>query len=518
MKAALSHAKSVNDVPKTKEQIKDELRKYYLGDIHTLIRQQNENEDIAQSVKFYEWTNCYVFKNPDAQKKQKWIDVKTAKEHIISSFKPVECENDLQKAKMQHAHEEVVTEILEQMEKNEKGKIKLYKGGRFTPVEKTENSNEMKKLEQTEDPNKIDTSPKWIDHGPYPRDVSSLVYNIFIHRINIGLMLDSESIISLDGQKIYVVVLADEGDLRRTAEDSKYTMQMAIGLTDLTSLEPCDIFLRPLRKCDTQHEEIEKIEKELEEYYAVVEGNVAELIKEEPMEYQPESGILGDITEEEWRTYHEYLKIIQEGYAEFKTHTYNRPHMKGVHLRNLAVNAMNKANENRPGKAGRLYNLWERLGVYKAIGAYADFKDIPEKEYLWRRYISDETLRRSIFRDSDRIKLTNIIINKQIHNKMLVERGYLLTEFNFHNEFDLFGTYRFDFHERENEMEAAELELQAQALFQEEIPQGLVKYWKWILPPITKVRNYFGEKIAMYFQFLNFTVMLLIFPSIVGIV
>ena len=53
---------------------------------------------------------------------------------------------------------------------------------------------------------------------------------------------------SLDGSYIFVVVKADEGDLKSTAEEVQFTMQMDIGLTDLTSLEPCDKYYRPFRK------------------------------------------------------------------------------------------------------------------------------------------------------------------------------------------------------------------------------------------------------------------------------
>jgi len=41
--------------------------------------------------------------------------------------------------------------------------------------------------------------------------------------------------------------------------------------------------------------------------------------------------------------------------------------------------------------------------------------------------------------------------------------------------------------------------------------------WRWFLPPVTKVRNYFGEKIAFYVHYLNFLTLLLIIPAIVGI-
>ena len=38
-----------------------------------------------------------------------------------------------------------------------------------------------------------------------------------------------------------------------------------------------------------------------------------------------------------------------------------------------------------------------------------------------------------------------------------------------------------------------------------------------IIPPVTKIRNYFGEKVALYFSFLSFYTIMLIIPSIIAI-
>ena len=252
---------------------------------------------------------------------------------------------------------------------------------------------------------------KWIDHGSQSRDLTTLVMNIFLRKLNVGLSLETAQLISLDGNSIYIVVKADFKDLKKIAEESQYSMQLAIGLTDLSSLEPCDKYLRPLRKWDSERADIDELQKSLEEYYAIVEGNIQELLNEKPLEYNNDGLAIGEITDQEWETYHQYLVLLKEGYEDFKSHTYNKPHIKGVHLKTLALKWLSEVNKNRNNK-GKLYNLWDRSGIDYPIGAYADFDDSPDIEFYWRQYIQDETLNRNIFRDTDKIKLTHILIQK----------------------------------------------------------------------------------------------------------
>ena len=228
-------------------------------------------------------------------------------------------------------------------------KLNKYKGGRFVKIEPEEEKEEIvdKNKKKKEDEKTLD--PTWLDNGPYPRDLTTLVFNVFLHKINVGLSLESRTIMSANGNHIFVVIRADEGDLKQTAEKNNYTMQLAIGLTDLSSLEPCDPFYKPFRKCENKPKEILDLEKDLEEYFSVVEGNVAALLREEPTDYNVKEGVQGQITNSDLITYREYLRLIKDGYKDFKKHTYKRPHMKGVHLKTMASKALEEAN--RLGKA-----------------------------------------------------------------------------------------------------------------------------------------------------------------------
>ena len=70
---------------------------------------------------------------------------------------------------------------------------------------------------------------------------------------------------------------------------------------------------------------------------SVIEGNIQELLNEKPLEYNNDGLAIGEITNQEWETYHQYLVLLKEGYEDFKSHTYNKPHIKGVHLKTLAL-------------------------------------------------------------------------------------------------------------------------------------------------------------------------------------
>jgi hypothetical protein len=214
----------------------EELRAYYSGQVDKVKHYESKLEEEGLHI-YYEWIHCYAFKNPDAQKDEKLIDSKEAIKRINSCFKPMRLENDIQSITMQRAHEEVLREIISGME-NEHGKVKINKGGRFKRIDKQSTTDSKQKLDEEETKEEIDITPNWFDHGPEPKDLITLVLNIFLYRINVGLSLESLTVMSINGDYIYIVVKADEQDLRRIAEESNYTMQLAIGLTDLTSLEP----------------------------------------------------------------------------------------------------------------------------------------------------------------------------------------------------------------------------------------------------------------------------------------
>ena len=85
---------------------------------------------------------------------------------------------------------------------------------------------------------------------------------------------------------------------------------------------------------------------------------------------------------------------------------------------------------------GKLKTLWVRLGFgKKGIGAYADFKDNAELRFVWRGYVTDESLDRLPFRGVDRIKLTNMMLERMIHMRNAIRSTMITEVFPFHNAF-----------------------------------------------------------------------------------
>ena len=86
---------------RTKNDFKEELRKYYNGNSTicdvTQLSDTNQRNDQYEKFKFWDWNYCYAFKNPDVQKKDSAMDIEDAFEQVNNLFKPNEYPNEIEK-------------------------------------------------------------------------------------------------------------------------------------------------------------------------------------------------------------------------------------------------------------------------------------------------------------------------------------------------------------------------------------------------------------------------------------
>jgi anoctamin-10 len=113
------------------------------------------------------------------------------------------------------------------------------------------------------------------------------------------------------------------------------------------------------------------------------------------------------------------------------------------------------------------------------------------------------------------------MVERAIHVRNASRSKLLVDLFPFHNKFALRGTRRMEDKDLKKVQVINQLkgdQLAHDDIFADEIPKGLTKYWRGIIHcPATKIRDYFGEKIAMYFSFLSYYTFYLIFPGVLGI-
>ena len=206
--------------------------------------------------------------------------------------------SETEQAMHRKAEEEVILKILHEMG-HKKGYHKLNKGGRFIPIPSKDQKVQTLETDQQQS-SEIDFNsktgshiiqavtniqpktyckipPSWIDTGPRPKDVTSLILNILIYKFMHHLSLDCKLIMKRDGKSILILIRADEKDLKRVAEYEKYLFQLSVGSTDASSLEPCDEMLVPYRLLRKGNAKINVYEKRLKQLWIILDGESLDL-------------------------------------------------------------------------------------------------------------------------------------------------------------------------------------------------------------------------------------------------
>ncbi|CAD8121664.1 unnamed protein product [Paramecium sonneborni] len=262
------------------------------------------------------------------------------------------------------------------------------------------------------------------------------------------------------------------------------------------------------------------------------------------------------ITDEEWQVYYLYLESIL--CFGKKIQWAKEQKMKEV-IDNIAflyklvfLKALGDANqiwyaENQNfwrefnGDKRIIFNLWGRLNITPVAPYTEYFKSTGSAgSSLWRKYEINENKHRSEFINMEKIKITNSIILKHINILKMLQMQYIFAYFPIHDLHQLKGQgelkkqffeplkkngfiidketsegekYLRDlFKELADEAESTDFDsesLEKESQFNYRVPWDI---------PIDSIRDYFGEKIALYFNFLNYYAKQLWYMAIISIV
>ncbi|KDO32354.1 hypothetical protein SPRG_02832 [Saprolegnia parasitica CBS 223.65] len=309
-----------------------------------------------------------------------------------------------------------------------------------------------------------------------------LIARAVAKRIQLVCGLSTTMFHSQDGKQILVLIQADEGDLRIQAERTKYRLQTsnkpfssvhADKLARIAAANPTENVLSDAKThllATRGHTKGISVKNE-EQQTALLTR--AESVEDDEPEMDP------------W--------LISRG-AEYQVKLYKALMMWG---HNEAADGL------FPPPATPetlLMSAWQRFrneliyiprDPYNYFALYTAFKSDPKLQPYYRHHpgtaasASEDTL----FRSVDRIRLVHSILDEHINFEALKEAKYFTDLFALH---DIAALQQFTTHWATN--------------------KGLTRQ------PLGELRNYFGEKIALYFAWLEFYTKSLLLPAVIGII
>lgn len=190
---------------------------------------------------FYKWEYVIVFENPDYTevKKKKGVTRKVAEEQLNACFQGESGDSKRQQDINWHFERKAFLEAFEQLPDSDYLPPK-WQYIQFSTDEKRKAFNKGGLLKKGE--------THWETQGTMPRDYQTLMRNMIQTKLALHAGLKTRLMLSSTGQYIFMMLAADELDLQNEAERVNYPLQLELGATDMDSLEPCDVSLRPLTR------------------------------------------------------------------------------------------------------------------------------------------------------------------------------------------------------------------------------------------------------------------------------
>ncbi|KAG7398976.1 hypothetical protein PHYBOEH_009969 [Phytophthora boehmeriae] len=293
------------------------------------------------------------------------------------------------------------------------------------------------------------------------RRFCELVATAISRRIQLACGLTTRMFVSCDGDEIVMTVKSENDDLRVEADRTNYRLQL--------SNKPFDTMLHA--------EKISKLQRE-------VGPDDWQKSMNHLREKRGTADDSSDVPEMD-------PKLISRG-AEFHPKIYKTLRRWGH--REEADGMFSGDDNYSQSRWKRFWSsiFWIQHDPMTYFAPFADYRHEPEFQAYYRRYPLNwgGKKEQTLFTQKDRIRLASGIIDRHINLYALQCAGFM-----------------------NNQMFA---------LHDKTALKDLRRTWalnlKMVYQPLHKIRFYFGEKIALYFAWLEFYTKMLIFPSITGII
>lgn len=468
---------------------KTDLKQFFLG------KYEESTTKKKVSIEDTIWDYAIVLQNPDFNDEgQKAISIDQAKKFFKTCFKPKKYLNPHQQTLAFANQASAFVEAFKDLDDYEDGK-KFKNGGRIK---------------------KIGENDFLRQKGPC-KDFLSLIQNSITVKLVSDLGLKVKSILSTTGEYIFLIISAEDEDLAQEAERIRYSKQLELSLTDMISLLPCDFAYRPFQILKFQDKEISQLYKPVKE---IINKDLGLSKNNDKVDYKYDP--VG-LTPAHINTYKIYLKYLNEGIAKVNLESVTNHNHRMLLFKGVVEESIEKANKS-VAKEFRLYNLWDRLGINKPFAPYAEYRRSSlsgqdELVNLWCTHQIDEFGQRSLFMNYERIRLLCSFIYTQINLNALVENEIILAHFPLHNNWLLTGrSTRFI---RSISPDDEILKIAILSLNPKKLTESLIDSWETRLIrqqiPLDKIKNYYGEKIALYFEFLKYFQLHLLIPGVLGL-